>query len=194
MGGKCGTYGSEEGSSRNRKREWNGMIWLRIAQSGRLIWTWRRLGVKKNARNFLSYEISASLDGLCTKELINYVSRKSEKRRAKNETERKATVMFLWYTIQLHFLRAIPYSSIKHNHVLLYCNYIFQTNITETFKISYNILQLFSLYGIQYGLQWLSQRKIYKQKIIIQNLYKTLWNRRVDVLDSGCVQIVYQKY
>jgi hypothetical protein len=36
-GGKCGTYGSDEGSSRNRKREWNGMIWLRIAQSGGLI-------------------------------------------------------------------------------------------------------------------------------------------------------------
>jgi hypothetical protein len=130
---------------------------------------------KKNARNFLSYEISASLDGLCTKELINYVSRKSEKRRAKNGTERKATVMFLWYTIQLHFLRTIPYSSIKHNHVLLYCNYIFQANITDTFKISYNILQLFSLYGIQYDLQWLSQRKIYIKKLsfrIYIKLYK----------------------
>jgi hypothetical protein len=35
MGGKCGTYEWEERSSKNRKREWTGLIWLRIAPSGR---------------------------------------------------------------------------------------------------------------------------------------------------------------
>jgi hypothetical protein len=40
------------------------------------------------------------------------------------------TVMFLWYTQQLHFLRTIRYNSVKSNEVLLKYDYIFQSKKT----------------------------------------------------------------
>jgi len=84
------------------------MDWFDLAQDSA---KWQALlnmattsGSKKNVRNFLSYEIPASRDGLCTMELVTFPGNK-KKEEAKKDTERMATVTFPRHTQQLHFLR-----------------------------------------------------------------------------------------